>query len=168
VANILTAQIAANALRCATDDPEMLDLLPQVDAYILNATGWDWSTDVPINPTAVAAARLLLVMWHEDPAMMAQRNAPLSFGLTACLAQLEALAHNHLTFQGRSGPGKCTLVGAMPGDTVTSLTGLIGCNGDQASLYEAVITVEDEIQQITTADLSKNWYRVLITPVGSL
>jgi hypothetical protein len=92
VANILTVTEASNALRTSADDPNLLDLLPQVDSYIQNATGRDWTQDSPIHPVAKAAARMLLVMWHEDPAMMAQRNAPLSFGLSACLLQLEVIA----------------------------------------------------------------------------
>ena len=41
--NILTAQQAANALRCDPTDVELLDLLPQVDSYLRNATGRDWT-----------------------------------------------------------------------------------------------------------------------------
>lgn len=91
MANILTATEAANILRCAETDPAMLDLLPQVDAYIQNATGRDWAADDPVPPEAKSAARMLLVRWHEDPGSMAA-GASLGFGLTAALVQLEALA----------------------------------------------------------------------------
>lgn len=91
MANILTETEAANILRCAEDDPAMLDLLPQVDAYIAQATGRDWENDDPIPPEAKSAARMLLVRWHEDPGGMAA-GAALGYGLAAVMAQLEALA----------------------------------------------------------------------------
>lgn len=92
MANILTAAEAANILRCETDDALMLDLLEQVDAYINNATGRDWTLDNPIEPSAKSAARILLVQAHEDPGAMAQPADAMSWGLSANLVQLEALA----------------------------------------------------------------------------
>jgi hypothetical protein len=92
VANILTVTEAANALRTAEDDLAMLDLLPQVDAYIKNATGRDWAADNPVRPEAKSAARILLVRAHEDPGAMAQPAGSLGWSLSACLVQLEALA----------------------------------------------------------------------------
>ncbi len=93
MANILTAEEAATVLRCAEDDPLMLQLLDQVDAYINDATGWDWTADYPDNvyPQAKSAARMLLVKWHENPGMVGTEDA-LSFGLRAALIQLKALA----------------------------------------------------------------------------
>jgi hypothetical protein len=91
VATILTAAEASNVLRCADNDPNMLDLLPQVDVYIQTATGRDWAVDTPIYPAAKAAARMLLVRWHEDPGGMAA-GLSLGFGLNAILTQLEAKA----------------------------------------------------------------------------
>lgn len=91
MANILTAQEAANVLRTSETDPAMLDLLPAVDTYIEHATGRDWTADTTIYPEAKAAARMLLVRWHEDPGGMAAGSA-LGYGLGACLTQLEALA----------------------------------------------------------------------------
>ncbi len=88
---ILTDSEAANALRCAEDDPNMLDLLPMVDAYLLQATGWDWAEDVVIRSEAKSAARMLLVMWHENPAMIGSGLSGLSFGLAAVLMQLKVL-----------------------------------------------------------------------------
>jgi hypothetical protein len=168
VTNILTAQQAANVLRCDPTDPEMLDLLPLVDRSIINRTGHDWTKDTPIEPIAQAAAMKMLVMWHEDPGMMAQRNAPLSFGLISDIVQLEALAGQFLEFQGMKGTGACTLMSACVGDTVSTLVGLIGVTGNQASSFETVISVADQIQQISTSDLSANWYRATLTPVGHL
>jgi len=165
---ILTTAEASNALRCDVSDPEMLDLLPQVDRYVINATGHDWTADTPIDPLAKSAARMLLVMWHEDPAMMAQHNAPLSFGLTSALVQLEALAASYIEFEGLTSAGGCDLPGANVGDTVASVTGLIGLSGNQASSFESVITVEDQIQQITSANLDNKWFRVFLKSLGSL
>jgi hypothetical protein len=91
MANILTEEEAANVLRCDEDDEAMLDLLPLVDAYVETATGRDWTADSDIYPQAKAAARMLLVRWHEDPGAMAA-EAALGFGLPAALVQLKALA----------------------------------------------------------------------------
>ena len=89
--SILTTIEAATVLRCETDDQNMLDLLDQVDAYIENATGWKWTEDTEINPTAKSAARMLLVQWHENPAQLGSESV-LSFGLNAVLLQLKAEA----------------------------------------------------------------------------
>jgi hypothetical protein len=90
---ILTDIEAANVLRCEPNDPFMLDLLPAVDAYLKQATGRDWAADTTVYTEAKAAARILLVQWHEDPGMMIGSQAnTLSGGLAACLAQLEAKA----------------------------------------------------------------------------
>ncbi len=89
--NILTPAKAANALRCEETDADMLALLPLVDAFIKGATGRDWTKDAEIYPQAEAAARMLLVRWHEDPGGMAAGSA-LGFGLRAILVQLKALA----------------------------------------------------------------------------
>jgi hypothetical protein len=165
---ILTATEASDVLRCAIDDPNMLMLLPQVDAYILNATGRDWAADTTINPVAKGAARMLLVKWHEDPGMNATQAASLAFGLTACLVQLEALALRYKQFQGRDGAGSCCLMGAHFGDTVSTLVGLVGETGDQSADFEEVITINNTIQQTSTDDLSENWYRAYLLPVSSL
>lgn len=91
--SILTSSEAATVLRCESDDQNMLDLLPQVDAYIENATGWKWAEDEVINPTAKSAARMLLVQWHENPAQLgAENEMPLVFGLNSVLLQLKAEA----------------------------------------------------------------------------
>lgn len=166
--NILTPIEAANVLRCAEDDPNLFDLLPIVDAYLKNATGHDWAADVPVLPEAKAAARILLVQAHEDPGAMTQPAAVLGWGLTASLAQLKALAAEYWEFTGRVGAGACTLVGAQVGDTVKTLTGLIGVAGDQKAAFETVITVADQIQQVSASDHSSNWFRAHLVPVGVL
>ena len=167
MANILNSTEAANVLRCATDDAEMLDLLPSVDAYIEHATGHDWAADSPVNPAAKSAARMLVTLWHEAPAMIGQMSS-LPHGLAACLTQLEALAARYKTFAGLDGAGAITLPGAVVGDTVTALVGLIGVTGDQHTSFETVITVDGQIQQTATGDLSANFYQALLTPLGAL
>ena len=90
---ILNTNEAATVLRCAEDDPNMLDLLPAVDTYLANATGIDWAADdYEIPQEAKNAARMLLVMWHENPAMIGMPGSSLGFGLAAVLMQLKALA----------------------------------------------------------------------------
>lgn len=90
---ILSATEASTVLRCGIDDPDMLDLLPLVDTYLAGATGLNWGDDpcdIPLE--AKSAARMLLVMWHENPAMIGMPGSSLGFGLAAVLMQLKALA----------------------------------------------------------------------------
>lgn len=89
--NIISAAEAATVLRTDATDPNIAFLLPQIDAFIENATGRKWESDETVRPEAKAAARMLLVMWFENPAMIGNTNV-LSFGLTAALVQLEAIA----------------------------------------------------------------------------
>ena len=57
MAGILTFDEAARVVSVDNTDPKLFDVLPQVDSYIQQATGRDWSADITINPTAKAAAR---------------------------------------------------------------------------------------------------------------
>jgi hypothetical protein len=168
VATILSAAEAATVLRCDDDDHNMIDLLPQVDTFIRLATGRDWTGDSPVHPAAKAAARMLLVLWYENPGMFASGTASLNFGLLNVLIQLEALKGRYFTFQGGYGAGAVSLLGAKIGDTVESLIGKIGLSGDQSSLFESVITVDDQIQQLSSIDLSACWVQVYLVPVGEL
>lgn len=168
MANILTAYEAAKTLRCATDDPAMLDLLPQVDAYIKRATGHDWAADANIAPEAKSAARMLLVLWYENPGMTASGVATLNHGLTAALVQLEALALRYRNFEGGAGAGYISLPGVKKGDTVQSLVGIIGASGDQSSLFETVISVDDYIRQLSSTDLTNKSFRAYIIPPEGL
>lgn len=167
MANILTAQEAANVLRCAVTDPLMLDLLQQVDAHIRGATGRDWSIDNPVDPLAKEAARILMVQWHEDPGRMGNSNA-LNFGWQSVIVKLQAKALRYHNLAGRNGAGPIELPGVTAGETVSTVTGLIGATGDQAAAFETVITVDGQIQQISTDDLSANWYRAYLVPLGEL
>lgn len=162
MANILTATEAANVLRTLTTDAEMLAILPLVDEYVKNATGRDWTADATIHPAAKSAARMLLVMYHENPGMMANGQAPLGYGLSSALVQLEGIARRYRTFQGRENAGAIELPGVEEGDTVSSVVGVVGVTGSQASMFETLITIDGEIQQVSTSDLSANWYRAYI------
>ena len=165
--NILKLDQAANALRCDWNDPTMLDLLPLVDKYIETATGRDWAADDPVYPQAVAAARMLLVRWHEDPGGMVA-GVTLGFGLTAALVQLEAIALQFYNFEGTPSAGLIYLPSAHAGDSVTSVTGVQGISGDQSASFETVISETGYIRQISAADLDDKWFRAHIVPVGSL
>lgn len=168
MANILTTTEAANVLRCSPDNPEMLNLLPQVDAYIKQATGHDWAADAIIAPEAKNAARMLLVLWFENPGMIASGVATLNHGLTAVLTQLEALALHYHTFEGMPGSGYIPVSGVYKGDVVSSLTGIIGLSGDQSGKFEAVISLDGHIKQISAENLSGNWFRAKIVRPGEL
>lgn len=163
MANILTVSEAANALRCEQDDENMLDLLPLVDAYIQNATGHDWAADSTVHESAKAAARILLALWHENPAQISTQGA-LPWGLSAALAQLEALALRYSIFEGLSGAGWVSLPGAQAGDTVTALVGVVGATGSQAANFASVIEYDGLLEQTSTSDLTDKYYRVLLTP----
>ncbi len=162
--HILTVQEAANVCRCEVDDPQMLDLLPSVDAYIFRATGRRWEEDALICEQAKMAARMLLVQWHENPGMSSSEQAVISGGLAACLAQLEAMAQYYFTFEGVDGTGYIILKHVHEGDTVISVTGRVGLSGDQAAKFESVITVDHYIQQTSSEDLEDKWFTAYIVP----
>ena len=89
---ILTSDEGATMLRTDVDDQVLADLLPLVDAYLLQATGHKWEADTTIDPLAKNAARMLLVQWYENPGMMGDSSSPLSFGLRAAVIQLKTKA----------------------------------------------------------------------------
>jgi hypothetical protein len=161
--NILTATQAANALRVSNTDVRLVDLLPQVDEYIKNATGHDWSLDATINPTAISAATLLIVQWFDNPSMIGTEGS-LGHGLTAALTQLEALAlkYRKSQFEGISGGGSIYLPGALKGDDVISLVGVYGLSGSQSSKFESEISEDDYILQTYSGDLSDNLFVVVL------
>lgn len=168
MANILSANEAATVLRCDANDADMLALLPLADTYLKRATGHDWAADSQIAPEAKSAARMLITLWHENPGMSSSGMTTMSFGLSAALVQLKTIALKYKEFFGRDGVGGVYLPGVHAGDTVTSLIGLIGVTGSQAASFETVITIDHEIQQVATGDLSTNVYRVFITPPSEL
>ena len=164
MANILTAAEAAAVLRCDETDTLMLQLLPQVDAFIERATGRDWSADSEISERAKAAAQMLLTQWYENPAMIGSEGS-LAFGLGAVLAQLEsdALAYRTYTFDGLNGGGYIALdENALHGAQVVSLVGVAGVSGDQSADFESVLSTDYYLRQTSTADLSDNQYQAVI------
>lgn len=160
---ILSGPEAANVLRCAEDDALMLQLLPQIDAYIERATGHDFSDDTEISNRAKSAAMMLLVMWHENPAQMGGED-PLHFGLSAALTQLEAdaLKYRQYQFDGLDSSGYIYLAGAKTGDQIVSLLGITGVSGDQSSNFESVLAQDSYLQQTSGSDLSANQYLVTL------
>jgi len=162
VANILTAQQAANALRTTTGDLRMLDLLPQVDKFIERATGRDWTQDSTKDQSAITAATILLVMYFENPGMVGA-DGVMPFGLIDALIQLEAQAlkyHKHV-IAGISAAGSIPLPGACKGDQVVSVTGIYGVSGSQVASFETVISADGQIRQTSGSDLSGNIYVVI-------
>jgi hypothetical protein len=161
--NILTAQQAANALRTTTTDARMLDLLPQVDAFVKRATGRDWAADATMNSIAVSAATMLLVMWYENPGMIGMEGV-MPFGLTAALGQLEAeaLKYRKHVFDGLNGAGAVSLPSVRRGDDVISLVGIYGVSGSQTANFESEISEDGQLQQTSTDDLSENVYAVIV------
>jgi len=164
---ILTTTESATVLRCAEDDPNMLMLLPAIDAYIKMATGRDWAADTTIREEAKNAARMLLVQWHENPAMVGS-SSPLSFGLMATLTQLEAIAHYYFTFEGLSSAGYVSLPGVLEGETVVSLVGRVGVSGDQSANFESVISEDGYLQQTSASDLSDKWFTAYLVPPSEI
>lgn len=162
MANILTAAEAANVLRCAVDDALMLQLLPQVDAYIERGTGRDWSLDSPISERAKSGGMMLLTMWHENPGMIGNENA-LQFGLGAVMAQLEsdALEYREYVIDGLDGGG-FVILPEKRGTQIVSLVGITGVSGDQSASFESVLSVDYAIEQISGSDLSDNQYLVVV------
>jgi hypothetical protein len=162
--NILTAAEASRVLRdIPEDDDLMLELLPSVDRHIETATGRAWQNDDPIDEAAKSAARMLLTMWYENPAMVGKVDV-LTYGLNAALTQLEALAlkWQDYEFEGASTSAYIILAGAKKGDQVVSLVGLWGVSGDQSTNFESVITEDDHIVQTSASDLSDNGYLVTL------
>jgi predicted metalloprotease with PDZ domain len=68
-----------------------------------------------------------------------------------------------ISFSGIANAGACTLTGVKVGDLVLSVTGVAAADvGDQATKFEAAITVNDQIQQTSATDLSTKVFMALI------
>lgn len=163
MANILTSAQAENALRVASGDLRVADLLPQVDKIIERATGRDWTQDGTKHPLAVSAATMLLVQMFENPAMTGDSTS-MSLGLSHVLTQLEAeaLKYRKYEFSGISGSGSILLPGAREGDDVIKLVGVYGATGSQTSLFESKISDAGYLLQTSSDDLSENLYVVVL------
>lgn len=172
MANLLTSDEAANFLRCPSDDPVMIQLLPLVDKFVQNATGRDWTQDLEIDGVARAAAMMLIVLWYDNPGQMQTGSETvLPFGLTNALAQLEAeaLKYRKYQFEGLSGAGDIYLPGALMGDDVISLVGVYGVTGDQSSSFESEISDAGYIAQTSGSDLTDKLFVVILkSPAGAV
>jgi len=167
--NILSSAEAAAYLKCDEDDPVMLLLLPQIDAYIKRATGRDWAAEVIIPQEAKIPARDLLIQWHEDPGVLTGSQATvLTANLQASLSQLRAMAHYYFTFEGLPGPGMIPILGMSEGDSVITLVGKVGISGDQRSKFESVITWDGYLVQISNEDLEEKWFTAYLIPPGEM
>lgn len=163
MANILTSAQAENALRVASGDSRVSDLLPQVDKIIERATGRDWTQDTAKHPIAVSAATMLLVQMFENPAMTGD-STMMTLGLTNALAMLEAeaLKYRKYEFEGCTGGGSIYLPGAREGDEVIKLVGVYGASGDQSSNFEDAISEEDYLVQLSTQDFAEIHFVVVL------
>lgn len=158
--HILTAAEGAIFVRTEATDAAMLQLLPLVDQYLLNATGHDWAADAEIYPTAKIAAGMVLVYWYDNPGAVGTGPE----GITGQLVQLEAeaLKYRKYQFEGLSGAGSILLPGAREGDDVIKLVGIYGASGDQSAKFETEISADDQIWQTSGSDLSDNLYVVVL------
>jgi len=165
---ILSETEAATVLRTTETDSNMLDLLPLVDAYIKRATGRDWAGDLEIRPEAKAAARMLLVRWHEDPGGMAAGGA-LGFGLHAALTQLEAVALELETSGAPEDP--LTLITTnIYGDMAPAASFVLVFSHEMASGATSLVTLEDSNGATVTVvnSLDATGKIMTINPAGSL
>lgn len=92
MANILTVEEAARAVAVDPTDEKLLDVMPQVDAYIYGATGRDWTADETINPEAKTAASIYLVLIYDLMSMQQNQIDALTRALVSSLARLETIA----------------------------------------------------------------------------
>ncbi len=169
MANILTTQEAADFLKCATDDPTMLSLLPQIDAYIKRSTGRDWTAESPIPVEAKSFARGLIVRWHEDPGVLnSSQEAVLTGSLLACAQQLRAMARYYYLFEGLPGSGMISMPGVAEGDKVIWVKGKVNIAGDQSAKFESVITYDDFLVQTTSEDLDMTYLEAYVIPYGEV
>ena len=166
--NILTAAEAATVLRCEEADANMLDLLSLVDIYLENATGRDWTADASVEPTAKAAARMLLVRWHEDPGGMAAGNA-LGFGLSAALTQLKAKALE-LARSGVPAYGLALLSTNLRGEMAVDASLTLIFNHEMSATATANVSLEDARGNTiaTTNSLSATGKILTIAPNADL
>ncbi len=89
VKTILTLEEAARVVGVDPADKRLIDILPQVDAYIKQATGRDWAQDETILAEAKAAARLQLALTYDLMNMQQNQIDALRRALVCALTQLE-------------------------------------------------------------------------------
>ena len=158
--NILTDAQAANFVRTSAADAVMLQLLPLVDEYLKNATGHDWASDATKHNAAVTAAGMLLIHWYDNPALIG--HAPVTVRNTLVQLEAEALKYRKFEFEGINCAGGISVSGARKGDVVVKLIGTYGVSGDQSANFESTVSVDDQVQQTSSSDLSDNLYVVVL------
>jgi hypothetical protein len=69
-----------------------------------------------------------------------------------------------ISFTGKNGAGACTATGTLAGDVIFAVAGITTVGVADAS-FEAVVTVNDQIQQSSASDLSlKNYVAIVYRP----
>jgi hypothetical protein len=73
------------------------------------------------------------------------------------------------SFTGRNGAGAITLTGAAVGDRVWAVSEIDTSSGtvNDRALFEATITVINQIQQASASDLSTKKYAIVLIPAAS-
>jgi len=165
---ILSQAEAATVLRCEQDDSNMIDLLPLVDGYIRQATGRDWSQDTWVRPEAKAAARMLLVRWHEDPGGMAAGGA-LGYGLAAVLTQLEALALK-LATAGTPDKPLAIIITNIDGYMAVGASFVLVFNHKMDASSTSLVTLEEaDLSPVTATNILDATGKIMtITPAADL
>lgn len=108
--------------------------------------------------SATVAGKVELATDAESIAVTDAVRAVTPHGLGAALASIDVIS-----FVGKNGAGACTMTGVKAGDVVFSVTGVVAADvGSQGSLFESVITVNDQIQQSSATNLSTKVYSALI------
>jgi hypothetical protein len=91
MANILTVDEAARVLRIDPTDALLMDILPQVDAMIMQATGKDWALVSPVHPLAKRAAMCRIAIDYDLAAMNPSQLTALEKSYVATVTQLEQI-----------------------------------------------------------------------------
>lgn len=108
--------------------------------------------------SAIAKGIIELATDAEAMAVTDAERAVTAHGLGATLARLELIA-----FSGRNLAGVCTATGLKVNDVIFSVTGVVAADvGDQSALFESIVSVADQIQQISATDLSTKVYHALV------
>ena len=108
--------------------------------------------------TAIRAGVVELATAAEALAGSDTARAVTPAGLAGAILMVELIS-----FMGAAAAGACAAVGLKTSDVVLSVTGITsGTKGDQSAKFESVITVNDQIQQTDSGNLSANVYMALI------
>lgn len=108
--------------------------------------------------SATVAGKVELATDAEALAGSDQVRAVTPHGLGSAIKKLDIIS-----FAGRDGAGACTATGLNASDIILSVTGIAaGTVGDQGDKFEAVVTIDDQIQQSDAGNLSANIYMALV------